>query len=283
VPVGRRAERAAPFRLSSLFPPQSFQDITMSRFSRTAVALALSWLGTTTIADAADIKALLPLSFQHSAEQLVPQFEQSSANKVKIEFGTAGAVANKVRNGEAAEVLISTAAQIQALQKDGKVVAGSNVGIVKVGVGVLVKKGAPKPDISTADKFKAAVLAAKAIAYTDPALGGPAGIYVAKLLDQLGVGAEMKSKTKLAGPGAAVSTVVVNGEADLGFIMVNEIVVDQRVELVGPLPAAIQDYTSFAAGVVAAGSQQEAGRAFIAFLSSPSSLAVMEKAGFEKF
>jgi molybdate transport system substrate-binding protein len=202
---------------------------------------------------------------------------------VSIEFGTAGGVATKVRNGEAADVLISTGAQIDSLQKEGKIVAGSKIGIVKVGVGVLVAKGASKPDISSVDRFKAALLGSKGIAYTDPALGGPAGIYVAKLLDQLGIGAEMKAKTKLAGPGAAVSTAVVNGEAEIGFIMVNEIVVDPRVDLVGPLPASIQDYTSFAAGVVSGGGQHDAGRALIGFLSSPPSLAVMKKLGFEPF
>lgn len=232
-------------------------------------------------AGAADLKVFLPVSLQHTADQVVPPFERSAGHKVTITYGTAGAVAAKVRDGEAADVLVSTRAQIDDLQTRGKIAAGSGVGIAKVGVGLLVRKGAPKPDIGSADAFKAAMLAAKAVSYTDPALGGPAGIYVAKLFDRLGIGVEMQKKTKLSGAGAAVSTTVVNGDADIGFIMINEILADARVDYVGPLPPAIQGYTPFAAGRVAGSGQQDAAQAFIAMLSSPDTLAVMQKLGFE--
>ena len=232
---------------------------------------------------AADIIAFFPVSMEHTAHDVIPAFEKSTGHKVLIQFGTAGAVAGKVRAGETADVLISTAAQIDALIKEGKLVAGSNTGMAKVGVGVLVRKGAAKPDISTVENLKAAILAAKGIAYTDPALGGPAGIYVAKMLDQLGIGAEMKSRTKLAGPGAAVSTAVVNGEAELGFIMINEILADKRVDHVGALPPAIQDYTRFAIGQVASGSQREAGSALIKLMSSSETRQIMQGLGFEPY
>jgi molybdate transport system substrate-binding protein len=245
-----------------------------------AAVLAASAINT---AAAAEISALFPLSMEHTALEIVPPFERTSGHAVKIQYGTAGAVAAKVRNGEVVDVLISTAAQIDGLSKDNKLVAGSSSSLAKVGVGMLVRKGAAKPDIDTVDKFKAVLLASKGISYTDPALGGPAGIYVAKMLDQLGIGPEMKLKTKLSGPGAAVSTAVINGEAEYGFIMINEILADARVDYVGPLPASIQDYTCFAIGLVAAGKDQEAGSALIKAMTSADTLAVMRRLGFEVY
>jgi molybdate transport system substrate-binding protein len=245
-----------------------------------AAALATS---TVQAAAAEEITALFPFSMEHTALSVVPPFEKSSGNKVTIQYGTAGAVATKVRNGEVADVLISTAAQVEGLSKENKLVAGSSSGLAKVGVGMLVRKGATKPDISSVDKFKAVLLASKGISYTDPALGGPAGIYVAKMLDQLGIGPEMRQKTKLSGPGAAVSTTVLNGEAEFGFIMINEILADTRVDYVGPLPQSIQDYTKFAIGLVASGKEQAAGSALVKLMTSPDTLAVMRRLGFEPF
>lgn len=137
-----------------------------------------------------------------------------------------------------------------------------------------------KPDVSSADALKASLLSTT-IVYTDPAAGGPVGIYVAKLLDRIGIGAAMKSKTKLTNGGEANQTAVVDGEGEIGFNMINEILIDPRVELVGPLPSPLQDYTTFAAGIVSTSTQQVAGRALIGFLSSPDTLAVMRKLGFE--
>jgi molybdate transport system substrate-binding protein len=253
----------------------------MSGIGWTVAVVVLTTAGMLSNANAAALKGLFPGSLKETVAAVIPQFEQSSGNKVTIVFSTAGAVATKVRNGEAADLAISSAPQIADLQKQGKVV--TDQGIAKVGVGVLVRKGASKPNIGTVDALKAALLSAKGISYTDPALGGPVGIYVAKLLDQLGIGAAMKLKTKLSGPGAAVSTTVVNGEAEIGFIMINEVLADPRVELVGSLPEAVQMYTQFAAGVIATSTQQDAANALSSDLASPSTLAIMKKLGFESY
>src|SRR3954451_13782043 len=106
---------------------------------------------TPSVAASAEIKGLFPLSLEHTAKDVLPNFQRSSGHRVTIEYGTAGGVAVKVRNGEVADVVITTAAQIDALQREGKVVAGGNAGISKVGVGALVRKGAPKPDISSVE------------------------------------------------------------------------------------------------------------------------------------
>jgi molybdate transport system substrate-binding protein len=255
----------------------------MRTVPRVAAAVALAAMAPVSPALAATVSALFPLSLQHASGEIIRAFEQASGNKVKITYGTAGAVAKTVQEGGGADVVVSAAGLIDGLKKQGKVVDGSIVGLVKVGVGLLVRNGAPKPDISTVDKFKSAMLSAKAITYTDPALGGPAGIYVAKMFDTLGIGAEMKAKTKLAGPGAAVSTAVVKGKADIGFIMINEILADPRVDYAGPLPQPIQNYTKFSAAIVAASAQQSAAKALIDALNAPKGQEALYKIGFEPF
>ena len=237
----------------------------------------------TSPARAEEILALFPLAMEHTAHEVLPQFEKLTGHKVTVQYGTAGAVAEKIRAGEAAAVIISTDAQIDSLTKEGKLVSGSKAELAKVGVGMLVRKGAPRPDISTVDRFKTALLTSKGIAYTDPALGGPVGIYVGKLLGQLGIGEAIKSNTKLSGAGAAVSTTVVNGEAEFGFITINEILADQRVDLVGPLPASIQFYTPFSIGIVASARQRDAAAALVKMMSSAATREAMLRGGFEPF
>jgi molybdate transport system substrate-binding protein len=246
--------------------------------TRILLAAALT-TGFVQVADAAEIKALFPVTLGPTADQVIPQFEKSSGHKVTITYGTAGAVTASVRRGDPTDVAITAAPQIEDLERQGKIVGGGVI-LAKVGIGVFVRKGAPRPDISSANALKTSLLAAT-IVYTDPAAGGPVGIYVAKLLDQLGIGTAMKPKTKLTKGGEANQTAVVNGESEIGFNMINEILIDPRVDLVGPLPPPIQDYTTFAAGIIATSTEQGAGRALIGFLSSPDTFAVMRKLGFE--
>src|SRR5438477_10433835 len=164
------------------------------------VVLGLALLGITGgfAARAAEIKLLCAVALHPAIDALIPDFEKSSRHKVTVAYGTAGAVADRVLKGEAADIVISSVPMIDRLQAQGKVVAGDRVIIAKVGVGAFVRKGAAKPDISTADTFKRSMLAAKSIAYPDPAGGGASGIYVASLLERLGIAAEMKPKINLS-------------------------------------------------------------------------------------
>ena len=197
-----------------------------------------------------------------------------------VAYGTAGAVADRVQNGEAADLVINSVAMIDRLQAQGKVVTGDRVIIAKVGVGAFVRKGAAKPDISSTDAFKRSMLAAKLIAYPDPAGGGASGIYVASLLERLGIAAEMKPKTKLSTLGALYSSVA-SGEVEIGFNQISEILAQPTVELADPLPPPIQNYTQFAPGIVIGSSQIEAGGALVTFLSSPAAKTVLKAKGFE--
>jgi molybdate transport system substrate-binding protein len=232
-------------------------------------------------AQGAELKALFPVTLTYTANQVIPEFEKDTGHKVTITYSTAGVVTTSVRTGVAADVAVTAASQIDSLRNEGKIVPGSSTILAKVGVGVFVPKGHPKPDVSSVEALKASLLSAKSIVYTDPTAGGPVGIYVAKLLDQLGIGEQMKPKTRVTQGGEANHTLAVNGDAELGFNMINEILADARVDLAGPLPPPVQNYTVFAAGLISLSTQQEAGRTLIHFLSSPSTVAVMRMRGFE--
>ena len=245
-----------------------------------AWALALFGMTAGSPASAVEIRLLSASALHPVIDALIPDFEKSSGHKVTVAYGTAGAVADGVQKGEAADIVISSVPMIDRLQAQGKVVAGDRVIIAKVGVGAFVRKGAGKPDISSVDAFKRSMLAARSIAYPDPAGGGASGIYVASLLERLGLAAEMKPKTKLSTLGTLYASVA-SGEVEIGFNQVSEILAQPTVELAGPLPPAIQNYTQFIAGIVTGSGQTDAASALVTFLYSPAAKAVLKAKGFE--
>jgi molybdate transport system substrate-binding protein len=247
------------------------------------IALGLALFGITagsTTARAAEVKLLSASALHPAIDALIPDFEKSSGHKITVAYGTAGAVADRVQKGEAADIVISSVPMIDQLQAQGKVVAGDRVIIAKVGVGAFVRKGSAKPDISSVDTFKRSMLAARSIAYPDPAGGGASGIYVASLLERLGIAAEMKSKTKLSTLGTLYASVA-SGEVEIGFNQVSEILAQPTVELAGPLPPAIQNYTQFLPGIVTGSRQTDAARDLVTFLYSPAAKTVLKAKGFE--
>src|SRR3954462_1906407 len=253
---------------------------TRSFFASSAFGLAL--LGNTAgnTAGAAEIKLLCAVALQPAFDALIPDFEKSSGHKVTVAYGNAGAIADRFQKGEAADLVINAAPLMDQLRAQGKVVAGDRVIIAKVGVGAFVRKGAAKPDISSADAFKRSMLAAKSIAYPDPAGGGASGIYVASLLERLGIAAEMKPKTKLSTLETLYADVA-GGDVEIGFNQVSEILAQPAIELAGPLPSAIHNYTQFAPGIVTGSSQTDAARVLVTFLSSPAAQTVLKAKGFE--
>jgi molybdate transport system substrate-binding protein len=228
----------------------------------------------------AEIKVLTTGAFKQVVVALVPEFEKATGHKVVLDNGTVGQLTKRVDSGEAFDVLVLSPKGIADNIKKGKIVAGSNAKLAKVGVGVMVKAGAPKPDISSVEAFKQALRNAKSVAYIDPASGGSSGIYVAGLLDKLGIANEIKPKAKLK-QGGHVSDLVVSGEAAIGVHQISEIVSEKGVTLVGPLPAAIQNYTIYAVGLGTGASNADAARAFIKVLTGPSAAAVLKSKGME--
>jgi molybdate transport system substrate-binding protein len=230
-------------------------------------------------ARAADIKVLTAGAFKQVVLALVPEFEKTTGHKVALDNATVGALVKRIEGGEAFDVAILSPAALDKLAKEGKVAPGA-VALARVGVGVVVKEGAPQPDIATVDAFKRTLLAAKSVAYIDPAAGGSSGIYVAGLLDRLGIADAVKPKAKLIW-GGAVAEHVVAGEAEIGVHQISEILPVKGAVLVGPLPPDIQNYTMYAAGVGAAARDGDAAKALIAFLSGPAAAAVLKAKGME--
>jgi molybdate transport system substrate-binding protein len=145
------------------------------------------------------------------------EFERSSGHKVTSEYRTAGAVADRFQKGEAVDVTIVTRSQIDVLQKQGRIIENSRADIAKVGIGVFVRRGASKPDITSVDSFKRSLMVTKSIAYIDPTSGGASGIYMTGLMERLGIAAEVKPKTKLAAPGGFLYELVAKGDAEMAF------------------------------------------------------------------
>jgi molybdate transport system substrate-binding protein len=250
------------------------------RMTALAFAVVLMAVGAPRGAACAEIKVLTAGAFKQVLLAMLPEFERQSGHKVIVDNDTVGALTKRVEAGEAFDLAVLTPTAVDSLSKKGKLVPGSGRNLARVGIGVVVKEGAPKPDIGSVDAFKKALLAASSIAYIDPAAGGSSGIYVAGLLDRLGIAAEMKGKSRLIS-GGAVAEHVARGEAELGIHQVSEILPVKGIALVGPLPAEIQSYTIYAAGVGANAREADAAKDLLKALTGPSVAEVLRSKGMD--
>lgn len=251
----------------------------MRRFPLLARLLAGAVLASAPAA-AADIKVLTAGAFKPVVTAITADFERQSGHKLVVDNDTAGALVRRIAAGEAFDVLIATPAVLREMVAGAKVVAGTPADLARVGVGVAVKQGAAQPDIKTVEGFKAALTAARKVAYIDPAAGGSSGIYFTGLLDKLGLAEAVKAKAVLV-PGGLVAQKLVTDEADLAVHQISEILAVPGATLVGPLPAEIQNYTVYTAGLGAAAVQPDAGKALIAFLGGDASRRVLADKGME--
>ena len=247
--------------------------------SSLVVALALG-LGFTGPTAAAEIKVLTAGAFKQVVLAMVPEFERQTGHKVSVDYATAGELQKRIDSGEAFDVAVITPVAVDALIDKGRIMQGSRVDLATVGVGVVVKEGAPKPDIGTVDAFRQAMLAAKSVAYIDPKSGGTTGIYIEKLMDRLGIGDAVRAKAKLK-MGGYVAELVVSGEAEIGLHQISEIVPVKGAVLVGPLPKEIQNITTYAAGISAATKNQTAAQALIKAFSGPDAASLLKSKGME--
>ncbi len=243
-------------------------------------AMVLMAAGTPRAAAGAEIKVLTAGAFKQVLLALVPDFERATGHKVTVQNDTVGALTKRIEGGEAFDLAVLTPKAVDDLAKEGKFVAASRANLARVAVGVVVKDGTPKPDIGSVAAFKQALLAAKSVAYIDPAAGGSSGIYIAGLLDKLGIATEVKPKAKLI-PGGVVAEHVAKGEAELGIHQISEILPVKGVTLVGPLPAEIQNYTVYAAGLGAQAKDGDAAKALLKTLTSPAAAEVLKSKGME--
>jgi molybdate transport system substrate-binding protein len=223
-------------------------------------------------AGAAEITVFCTQALRTSLLELAPRFEAATGHKVTLEVAPSGQLVKRVRAGETADVLIANAPNIDELSKDGKIV-GTRTDIARAQVGLAIKAGGPRPDISTPDAVKRALLDAKAVAYVE---GGLSGTLFEAALNKLGILDEIKKKAKIGSPAAKF---VVSGEAALAAQQISELIAVQGAELLGPMPAELEVMTQFSVGVLAGAKEPAAAKALIAFLRSPEAQAVIKEKG----
>ena len=231
-------------------------------------------------AAAAELKVLTAGAFKPVVMALAPEFTAGTGHTLKVENDTAGALLRRIGNGEAFDVVVLTPAALEQLTQAGRLAPGSAVRLARVGIGVAVKQGAPAPDIGSVAALRQTLLAARAVAYIDPAAGGSSGIYLATLFDRMGIAAQMLPKAVLV-PGGLVAQRVVSGEADIALHQISEILAVPGATLVGPIPAEVQNYTVYAGGVSTAARDVPAAQAFLALLVSERAKAVLKDKGMD--
>jgi len=182
-----------------------------------AAIVGLSLAASCSVAGAAEIRLFSPVAMNRAMPEVVAEFEKSSPHKVKVEYATVGALFERLQKDEGADVAIVSAPQLEDLLKQGKVVVGSQADIAKVGIGLFVRAGAPKPDIGSVDTFKRTLLSAKSVSYGDPAAGGVSGVHMAGLVGRLGIASDIKARTELLPNSQAVLEAVAKGDAEIGM------------------------------------------------------------------
>src|SRR5215207_354070 len=248
-------------------------------------AFTLAILGVfllTVTAGAAEVRVMISGGLTAAYNALVPEFERATGHKVLTAYGpsmgtTVNAIPVRLERGEPADVLIMVGYALDDLTNKGKVIPDSRVDLVKSPIGVAVKSGAPKPDISTPDALKRALLAAKTVAYSDSA----SGVYVStEMFPKLGIAEEMKDKARKV-PATPVGEIVAHGTAEIGFQQISELKPVAGIDILGPLPDELQKITVFSAGIATVSKQPEAGKALIKFLASPAARGEIVKSGMD--
>jgi molybdate transport system substrate-binding protein len=232
-------------------------------------------------AAAADIKILSAGAVEPGLVKIAEQFQRSTGNKVRIQFATAPQLTKRLADGEAADIVIAPPTVIDLQVRNGKVVAESRLMVGRVGVGVTVRSGAPDPDIATLERFKQSLLAADSIVYNQASTG----LYLEKLFDLMGIGEQLKTKTTRYPDGAQVLEHVIAGKGnEIGFGAITEIKLyeSKGARLVGPLPAQIQNYTHYTAGVMTDAHAEDSAKDFMVFLGTPAAKAALAAAGIDE-
>jgi len=228
------------------------------------------------LANAAEIKVWTARAIATVLAEVGPQFERTTGHKLTISTDLSSAFVRRANAGEPFDIMITGTPPLDGLIKDGKIIVETRTSIARSGIGVEVRAGAPKPDISSVEAFKRALLDAKSIAYLK--VGG--GIYVAGLLERLGIAEAIKSKVTRP-ESDIVSELVAKGSVELGMVVITQILTTPGVDLVGPLPPEIQSYVVFTAGVSANSRVPDAAKQLMKFLTGPTAIPVIKAQGME--
>jgi molybdate transport system substrate-binding protein len=252
----------------------------MRNFLFATAAVTVLWgLGSPGGAQAGEIVVLAAAAVEEPLETVVHAFEHDTGNKVAVTFGSVGAIQSKLKAGAHADLVILSTGLAAAAEKDGAARAGSRAVVGRVEIGVAVRNGMTAPDISTADAFRKALLAAKSVSFTDPAGGGTAAVFVAGMLDRLGVADALKGKSLKFNTGREVVAAVARGDAEIGIGFTSEFVPVKDVNVVGALPKEIEFVNEYSAYIPAAGTAAETAQALLAYLARPASRDIFKAAG----
>ncbi len=231
-------------------------------------------------ASAAELEVYAAGAVQAAVSELKVAFERDSGHRLVLTVDTVGALRDRVAKGESPHLVILSAAALDALDKAGRLVAGSRRSLGVTGIGLAVPAGAPRPDISTPDRLREALLRAPSLAYADPARGATAGTHFRKVLEQLGIADVVASKVTLVPFGGDAVVAAGEGRVALAVSQASEIVSHPKVDYVGPLPPPLQLATPY--GVAAAKPETEAGKAFVTLLTGPAGAAALARVGFTR-
>ncbi len=233
-------------------------------FCALLLAVAL-WSGVQR-AEAAELQVLSAGAMRSIVTELAAAFEKETGNTVKLTFATVGVIRAKLAEAAPADVVIMTDEAMKDMTRQGAVREGSWTAIGRTGIGVAVREGATRPDISSPEALKQTLLSAKSLVYVDPAQGGTSGIHFAGVLQRLGIADAVKPKTTLV-PGGYPAELVAKGDVEMVVHQISEIIPVKGVTLVGPLPKELQKTTVYAAGLTVSSASKDAARAFVAFLA----------------
>ena len=222
----------------------------------------------------AEIKVMASAAFREAYLELLPDFERASGHKVTNTWVPSVQMMNRLKGGEVTDIVILSDAALAELMNAG--IVAERFPLARSGIGIAVRAGAARPDVSSAEALKHAVLQAKSVVYST----GPSGIYLAKLFERMGIASEIANKVRQV-QGEPAGAVVARGEAEIGFQQMSELLPVAGIDIIGPLPAGIQEITVFAAGLHGRAAAPDAARALIAHLRSPAAAPVIRKKGME--
>ena len=255
-----------------------------SLFSSVRGGMIASVIFTVSLSPAAfssEIRVMCTQALKGMMAKLGPQYVRDTGDKLLITYGPTAQLLTHINKNESVDVIIVVSQALADLAKSGKVMESGRTDIARSGIGVAIRRGEPRPDITTVDAFKKTLLAAKSIAYTNPADGGASAVYFAELLKKLGIAEQLRPKTKFAPAGTSSGTLVASGEAELAVQFISELLLVPGVEIVGPLPPEIQSYIVISAGVSKEAADPKAAGRLVRFLSSPAVAPVLPEAGLE--